>query len=61
LRPLSLTPLRSNFLKLCKVKYYNFCCFYNVQKDYIAQTGDQTATGKDGQSIYGYPVFFSPA
>ena len=45
---------RRNFLKLCKIKWYNFCPFYNVQRDYIAQCGDQTATGKSGQSIYGY-------
>jgi peptidyl-prolyl cis-trans isomerase-like 4 len=25
-----------NFLKLCKIKYYNNCLFYDVQKDYIA-------------------------
>ena len=43
-----------NFLKLCKIKWYNFCPFYNVQRDYIAQCGDQTATGKSGQSVYGY-------
>ncbi|KAF9578990.1 Peptidyl-prolyl cis-trans isomerase-like 4, partial [Lunasporangiospora selenospora] len=42
-----------NFLKLCKVKYYNFCCFHNVQKDFMVQTGDPTATGKGGESIYG--------
>ena len=22
----------TNFLKLCKIKYYNFCLFHNVQK-----------------------------
>ncbi|CAG8778673.1 6882_t:CDS:1, partial [Acaulospora morrowiae] len=27
-----------NFLKLCKIKYYNFCCFHNVQKDFMVQT-----------------------
>ncbi|KAF9325819.1 Molybdenum cofactor synthesis protein 3 [Podila minutissima] len=42
-----------NFLKLCKVKYYNFCCFHNVQRDFMIQTGDPTATGKGGESIYG--------
>jgi peptidyl-prolyl cis-trans isomerase-like 4 len=42
-----------NFLKLCKIKYYNFCCFHNVQKDFMVQTGDPTATGKGGESIFG--------
>ncbi|KAK9767191.1 Peptidyl-prolyl cis-trans isomerase-like 4 [Basidiobolus ranarum] len=42
-----------NFLKLCKIKYYNFCCFHNVQKDFMLQTGDPSATGKGGESIFG--------
>ncbi|KAF2068981.1 hypothetical protein CYY_009700 [Polysphondylium violaceum] len=42
-----------NFLKLCKVKYYNGCLFYNVEKDFLVETGDPTNTGKSGQSIYG--------
>ncbi|KAG8960085.1 Peptidyl-prolyl cis-trans isomerase cyp6 [Tulasnella sp. 419] len=39
-----------NFLKLCKVYYYNLNAFFNVSKDFIAQVGDPTATGKGGQS-----------
>ena len=31
-----------NFLKLCKTKYYNNCIFHNVQRSFIAQTGDPT-------------------
>ena len=31
-----------NFLKLCKTKYYNNCLFFNVQQNFIAQTGDPT-------------------
>jgi len=42
-----------NFLKLCKIKYYNFCLFYDVQKDFIVKTGDPTGTGNGGESIYG--------
>lgn len=42
-----------NFLKLCKVKYYNFCLFHNVQPGFMAQTGDPTGTGRGGESIYG--------
>lgn len=41
-----------NFLKLCKIKYYNNHLFYKVEKDFIAQTGDPTGTGKGGESIY---------
>ncbi|KAJ3721288.1 cyclophilin-like domain-containing protein [Lentinula raphanica] len=60
-----------NFLKLCKVYYYNLNAFFNVQKDFLAQTGDPTATGTGGESIWSYinsnsqkndnvPRFFSP-
>lgn len=42
----------TNFLKLCKVKYYNNCLIYSVQKDYIAETGDPTNTGTGGSSIF---------
>lgn len=42
-----------NFLKLCKIKYFNGVLFYNVQADYVAQTGDPTGTGEGGSSIYG--------
>eukprot|EP01084_Bolivina_argentea_P166135 288513_1 len=41
-----------NFLKLCTIKYYNNCLFHSVQKDFIAQTGDPTGTGKGGSSIW---------
>lgn len=42
-----------NFLKLCKLKYYNGCLFFNVQRDFVAQCGDPTGTGKGGNSVYG--------
>jgi peptidyl-prolyl cis-trans isomerase-like 4 len=42
-----------NFLKLCKVKYYNYNLFYNVQTNFIAQCGDPSATGSGGESIWG--------
>lgn len=42
-----------NFLKLCKMKYYNFCLFHSVQSNFIAQTGDPTGTGNGGESIFG--------
>ena len=45
--------LCKNFLKLCKVKAYNFCLFHNVQPGFLAQTGDPTGTGRGGESVYG--------
>jgi peptidyl-prolyl cis-trans isomerase-like 4 len=42
-----------NFLKLCKMKYYNNCLFHNVQKDFLVQTGDPTGTGRGGSSLNG--------
>lgn len=41
-----------NFLKLCKMKYYHYNLFNNIQKNYIAQTGDPTGTGRGGESIF---------
>ncbi|GJJ07304.1 Peptidyl-prolyl cis-trans isomerase cyp6 [Clathrus columnatus] len=40
-----------NFLKLCKIYYYNLNAFFNVSKDFLAQTGDPTATGTGGQCV----------
>lgn len=28
-----------NFLKLCKMKYYNNNIFYKIEKNFLAQTG----------------------
>ena len=42
-----------NFLKLCKLKYYNFCLFHSVQRNFIAQSGDPTGTGEGGTSVWG--------
>ncbi|KAJ2335098.1 Peptidyl-prolyl cis-trans isomerase-like 4 [Coemansia sp. RSA 2681] len=42
-----------NFLKLCKIKYYNFLPFHRIERGFIAQTGDPTGTGHGGQSMYG--------
>uniref|UniRef100_A0A671L2A3 Peptidyl-prolyl cis-trans isomerase n=1 Tax=Sinocyclocheilus anshuiensis TaxID=1608454 RepID=A0A671L2A3_9TELE len=41
-----------NFLKLCKIKYYNYCLIHNVQRDFIIQTGDPTGTGRGGESVF---------
>ncbi|TIB76033.1 cyclophilin-like protein [Wallemia mellicola] len=42
-----------NFLKLCKIYYYNLNAFFNVSKNFLAQVGDPEATGKGGNSIEG--------
>ncbi|KAI0265083.1 cyclophilin-like domain-containing protein [Gloeopeniophorella convolvens] len=59
-----------NFLKLCKVYYYNLNAFFNVSKDFLAQAGDPTATGTGGESVWsliasqkgtqGVPRYFTP-
>ncbi|KAF8569245.1 hypothetical protein P879_03149 [Paragonimus westermani] len=43
-----------NFIKLCQMKYYNFCIFHSVQKNLVAQTGDPTGTGRMGASVFEY-------
>uniref|UniRef100_A0A182TED7 Peptidyl-prolyl cis-trans isomerase n=1 Tax=Anopheles melas TaxID=34690 RepID=A0A182TED7_9DIPT len=42
-----------NFLKLCKLKYYNYNLFHTIQSDFIAQTGDPTGAGDGGSSVWG--------
>lgn len=44
--------LCENFLKLCKIYYYNYCAFFNVQKDFIIQSGDPTDMGEGGSSVW---------
>ncbi|KAK6105225.1 Cyclophilin type peptidyl-prolyl cis-trans isomerase/CLD family protein [Brugia pahangi] len=41
-----------NFLKLCKLKYYNFCQFHAIEQNYVVQTGDPTGTGNGGESVF---------
>jgi len=41
-----------NFLKLCKIKYYNYCLFHSVRRNFIAQSGDPTGSGRGGESIF---------
>lgn len=60
-----------NFIKLCKLKYYNNCIFHkydvlefiisfiliiSIQKDFLVQTGDPTGSGRGGDSVYGYAL-----
>lgn len=42
-----------NFLKLCRLKYYNFNLFHTIEEGFIAQSGDPTGTGNGGSSIWG--------
>ncbi|KAI9728321.1 MAG: Peptidyl-prolyl cis-trans isomerase cyp6 [Cirrosporium novae-zelandiae] len=46
-----------NFLKLCKIKYYNFAPIYEVQKNFSFQTGDpigpDAPESDGGSSIWG--------
>jgi peptidyl-prolyl cis-trans isomerase-like 4 len=39
--------------RLCKLKYYNNVIFYNVQRNFLLQTGDPTNAGKGGDSVWG--------
>ncbi|MCJ1409027.1 Peptidyl-prolyl cis-trans isomerase cyp6 [Ptychographa xylographoides] len=49
--------LSENFLKLCKVKYYNFSPIHSIQKDFSFQTGDpigpESEDSDGGSSIWG--------
>lgn len=40
-----------NFLKLCAIKYYHWCIFHRVERDFLAQTGDPTGSGEGGVSL----------
>lgn len=42
-----------NFLKLCKLKYYNLNLFHTVRRGFIAQTGDPAGVGNGGESVWG--------
>ncbi|EDV27514.1 uncharacterized protein TRIADDRAFT_53271 [Trichoplax adhaerens] len=42
-----------NFAELSKRGYYNNCKFHRIIRDFMIQTGDPTATGRGGASIYG--------
>lgn len=42
-----------NFLKLCRLKFYNDCHIFRVERGFIAQAGDPENTGQGGTSVYG--------
>lgn len=66
--------LCENFLKLCKLKYYNFSPIHSIQKSFSFQTGDPlgplSPDSDGGSSIWGvlsgnaadktFPAFFHP-
>ena len=41
-----------NFIKLCKLKYYDNCLFFNVQKDYLCQSGSPYLDETKNTSIF---------
>ncbi|KAK4670678.1 Peptidyl-prolyl cis-trans isomerase-like 4 [Podospora pseudopauciseta] len=61
-----------NFLKLCKIKYYNFSPIHSIQKSFSCQTGDPlgplSPNSDGGSSIWGllegrdktFPALFHP-
>ncbi|OWP03673.1 hypothetical protein B2J93_2185 [Marssonina coronariae] len=55
--------LCENFLKLCKIKYYNFSPVHSIQKNFSFQTGDplgpSSSESDGGSSIWG--VLSGPA
>ncbi|KAL1129856.1 hypothetical protein AAG570_012800 [Ranatra chinensis] len=44
-----------NFVQLCLEGFYSDVIFHRVIKGFIAQTGDPSGTGNEGESIYGMP------
>lgn len=56
--------LCENFLKLCKLKYYNFSPIHSIQKNFSLQTGDPlgplSAQSDGGSSIWGLLSSASP-
>lgn len=46
-------PVLPAMLCCCRLKYYNNSLFHSIQRDFLAQTGDPTGTGKGGDSLYG--------
>ncbi|RKP13654.1 cyclophilin-like domain-containing protein, partial [Piptocephalis cylindrospora] len=44
-----------NFIQLCLEGYYDGVIFHRIVSNFIAQTGDPTASGAGGESVYGEP------
>ena len=42
----------SHFYLMFLYRYYNGCLLFNIQQNYIFQTGDPTGTGKGGSSVF---------
>lgn len=43
-----------NVLKLCKMKKYNNCLFFDVQRKFMVRSGDPTGTSNGSNSALGY-------
>ena len=46
-----------NFAELAKQGYYNGVSFHRVEKDFLIQTGDASATGTGGTSIWNHLTY----
>ena len=44
-----------NFVQLCMEGHYDGTCFHRIMRDFMAQGGDATGTGRGEDSIYGHP------
>ena len=42
-----------NFLKLCRLRYYDGHIFHNVQRGFAVQAGCPAGTGRGGESVHG--------
>jgi peptidyl-prolyl cis-trans isomerase-like 1 len=42
-----------NFAQLAESGYYNNVVFHRIIKDFMAQSGDPTGTGRGGESVFG--------
>merc|ERR1711939_731282 len=45
---------------LAKAFKYNFCAFFNVQRDFVAQSGDPTDSGEGGSCVWNVLPASSP-
>jgi len=43
-----------NFINLCKINYYDGCSFYDVQRNFLVQTGLRKHCNMGHTSIYGF-------
>merc|ERR1711990_366161 len=41
-----------NFIKLCKIRYFNHCTLFSVDRNYITQINFSNTNRKDDESLY---------